>query len=247
MRKVISVINHKGGVGKTTTAVNIAACLGKLGKKTLLIDIDPQGSSSASLGYVDNGREILNALKSTNSLPIISTKVKGVDLVASGPDFAEARNSLSGAVGSSVLERSLKGTDGTWQWVIIDCPPTLEILTLNALHASSHVVVPVEAHFLGLTGLNQIIKTINSLQEKKRDIAIGAVIPCRAHPRRRIHNQIMDELERIFPGKVSPIVRENVALAEAPAHGLPVIEYAPRSNGAEDYMRVTKWIQKHVS
>jgi chromosome partitioning protein len=246
MRKIVSVINHKGGVGKTTTVVNIAACLGKLRQKTLLIDIDPQGSASASLGHVNSGQQILDSFKSTNSLPVVSTNVKGVDLVPSGPDFAEARHRLSGAIGSSVLERSLKNTDGDWQWIIIDCPPTLEILTLNALHASRYVVVPVEAHFLGLTGLNQVIGAVDSLRQKHKDLAIEAVIPCRAHPRRRIHREVMAKLEEIFPGRVSPIVRENVSLAEAPGRGLPVIEYAPRSNGAQDYIQVTKWLRKHL-
>ncbi|MEA3547557.1 MAG: ParA family protein [Thermodesulfobacteriota bacterium] len=246
MRKIVSVINHKGGVGKTTSVVSIAACLGQMGKKVLVVDIDPQGSASVSLGFHDSGGSILNAFKGAGSLPVVETKAPGVALVPSGPEFAEARHRFSGSIGSNILERCLRNTEGKWSWIIIDCPPTLEILTLNALNSSRHVIVPVEAHFLGLNGLNQIKTAVEAAGKKNKQLAIEAVVPCRAHLRRRVHREVMAELEKIFPGRVAPAVRENVSLAEAPGRGLPIILYAPKSIGAEDYKRVSRWLSKKI-
>ncbi len=247
MPTVISIINHKGGVGKTTSAVNIAAGLGELGEKVLLIDVDPQGSASLSLGVRSEGEELLHALRTTGPLPVTPSVAPGVDLVPSGPTFAEARHRFSGEVGRELMKRCMARTEGDWQWVIFDCPPTLEILTQNALRASRYVVIPVEAHFLGLSGLQHMLAMIEAEKAHHPGLEISAVIPCRAHPRRRVHQQIMAELECLFPGHVSPIVRENVALTEAPGAGKPVFQYAPRSHGTEDYRAVTDWLYLHIT
>lgn len=248
MKRIVSILNHKGGVGKTTSAVNISACIGEEGGSVLLIDMDPQGSATVSLGVKDDGSAVLRALQSSMALPVVSTPAERVDLVPSGPCLAAGHQRFSGAgsVGTGLLVRCLAHMEGEWDWIIIDCPPTLEIFTQNALRVSRYLVVPVEAHYLGLTGLNQMMETVESVGSLNPDIEISAVIPCRAHPRRRIHREIMTELERTFPGKVAPYIRENVALAESPGRGLPIILYAPKSNGAHDFREVTRWLMKHL-
>lgn len=246
MKQVIAVVNLKGGVGKTTSAVNIAACWGEMGKKVLLVDIDPQGSASLCVGVSNNGDELLAALQHQKALPVVSTSVPGMDLVPSGLALATARQWLAADGGNAVLSTCLDRTHGDWDSVIIDCPPSMDILTTIALMACRHVIVPVEASFLGLNGLRQMVSVIETIKHDNPDISIDALIPCRAHRRRRIHWDIMGSLEEMFPGKVSPIIRENVALAEAPGLGKPVIMSARLSKGADDYRLVTLWIDERI-
>jgi chromosome partitioning protein len=246
MKKIISVVNMKGGVGKTTTAVNIAACWGELGKKVLLVDIDPQGSSSASYGVMNEGRELLDALRRRGALSVVPTDVNEVDLVPSGPELVTADQIFMGTDNNDLLSACIGETRGEWDIIIIDCPPSLGLLTMNALMASKHVLIPVEASFLGLHGLKQMTAAIESLKSRNPEINIEAVIPCRAHRRRRIHWEIMGRLEEMFPGKVTPIIRENVSLAEAPGRGKPVILTARLSKGADDYRIVTMWLGDRI-
>lgn len=242
MKAVIAFANHKGGVGKTTSAVNIASVLGEMGKKVLVIDVDPQGSASLHFGVSDNGEEFLRAMQSTVAAPVLRTAVSGVDLVPSGPALSEAEKRFSGIVGAELLSRCLSRTHGDWEVVIIDCPPGPGILTSSALRVSRHVVVPIETNRLALNGLDQLVQTLASITGENHQIGILGVIACRANPKRRIHREIMTDLQRRFPGRIGPVVRENVVLAEAPAHGKPVNLYAPSSNGTEDYRQVTQWL-----
>ena len=244
--QIVAVANHKGGVGKTTSAVNIAACWGEKGEKVLLVDLDPQGSASFSFGIKDNGEALLQALQKTVAVPVVSTQIKGVDLAPSGPRLAIARQRFTGAIGKELLLRSLKQTQGDWDRVIIDCPPSLGVLTMAALWASSGVIVPVEASYLAMSGLTQMADTVRSADNVHTGLSILAIIPCRAHLRRRVHQSLVMEFERLFPGKISPPVRENVSLAEAPGRGLPVILSAPASHGAEDYRSVASWLSKRI-
>ncbi len=147
-------------------------------------------------------------------------------------------------LGAELFARCLERTQGDWDLVIIDCPPGPGILTLSALRVSKHVVVPIETNRLAINGLEQLIGTLDSMRRENHHAEILGIIACRAHPRRRVHRESMADLERRFPGRLAPFVRENVALAEAPAHGKPVTLYAPGSNGAEDYRRVTQWLLK---
>jgi chromosome partitioning protein len=242
MKRVIAFANHKGGVGKTTSAVNIASVLGEMGKRVLVIDIDPQGSASLHFGVRDKGTGFLHAMERTVAAPVLQTAVRGVDLVPSGPALSEAAQRFSGVVGAELLARCLARTQGDWELVIIDCPPGPGILTSSALRVSQHVVIPVETTRLALNGLDQLIETLDSMRREKPHPGILGLIACRANPRRRIHRETMADLERRFPGRMAPFVRENVALAEAPAQGKPVTLYAPGSIGAEDYRRVTQWL-----
>ena len=247
MKQVISVVNLKGGVGKTTTAVNIAACLCEIGKKVLLVDMDPQGSASLCLGMMSEGGRLLDALQNTSALPVVPTDVPGLDLVPSGMALATAGQWFTDDASYGIFGDCLKQTDGDWEYIILDCPPSIGFHTMNALSTSQHVLVPVEASFLGLNGLKQMVTAIESIKTRNPAIKIEAVIPCRAHRRRRIHWEIMGTLEEMFPGKVSPIVRENVALTEAPGRGKPVIFSARTSKGADDYRLVTLWLDEKIS
>lgn len=247
MKKIISVVNLKGGVGKTTTAVNIAACLGEMGKKVLLIDIDPQGSASASYGEMNDGTALLTALRNREALPVIPTSINEVDLVPSGPELVTANQIFMGADDGMFLAQCIEKTGGSWDYMVIDCPPSLGVLTMNALMACRHIIVPVETSFLGLHGLKQMVRAIESVKSQNPTLEIEAIIPCRAHRRRRIHWDIMDSLKEMFPGKVSPIIRENVSLAEAPGRGKPVILTARISKGADDYRLVTLWLNERIS
>ncbi len=247
MNQIVSVVNLKGGVGKTTTAVNLAACLVEIGKKVLLVDLDPQGSASLCLGVMNEGIELMDALQHSSTLPVVSTDVPGLDLIPSGMALATAGQWFIDEAANGILANCLSQTAGEWEYIIIDCPPSLGFLTMNALRASEHVLVPVEASFLGLNGLKQMVKAIETIKDQNPDIKIEAVIPCRAHRRRRVHWEIMGTLEEMFPGKVSPIIRENVALTEAPGRGKPVIFTARRSKGADDYRLVSLWLDEKIS
>jgi len=247
MKKVVSVVNLKGGVGKTTTAINLAACWGELGKKVLVIDMDPQGSATISLGIMNEGNELLNALQSMSALPVVSTQTPGLDLVPSGMALATAGMLHDEGSGNDRLEKCIEQTQGDWDHVVIDCPPSLGFHTINALMASRHVIIPVETSFLGLNGLKQMVAAIETSKLKNPEITIEAIIPCRAQRRRRIHWDIMDTLKEMFPRKVSPIIRENVSLAEAPGRGKPVILTDRLSNGADDYRLVTLWLDEIFS
>ena len=245
MKKIISVVNLKGGVGKTTTAVNLAACWGEMGKKVLLVDMDPQGSASISVGVSSEGDELLEALqKRMVELPVVSTEVPGLDLVPSGMALATASLLYTDMGGNNSLTQCLEHTQGDWDLVVIDCPPSLGFHTINSLMASQHVIIPVETSFLGLNGLKQMVTAIESCKLKNPELKIEAIIPCRAQRRRRIHWDIMDTLKEMFPKQVSPIIRENVSLAEAPGKGKPVILYDRLSKGADDYRLVTLWLDE---
>jgi chromosome partitioning protein len=246
MKPVISFANHKGGVGKTTSAVNIASVLGEMGKRVLVIDLDPQGSASLHLGVPNSGRELLQALEKTIALPVTPTGARGVDLIPSGPALSTAAQKFSGTLGAELLGRSLVRTPGDWDLSIIDCPPSSGILTTSALLVSQYVVIPIEANRLGLNGLDQLIGILGSIRGDKHQVDILGILACRANPRRRVHKEIMEDLERKFPGRMAPFVRENDKLAEAPAHGQPITLYAPNSKGAEDYRLAAEWLLKRL-
>jgi chromosome partitioning protein len=210
------------------------------------VDLDPQGSASMFLGRDDDGQGLLGALHHVSALPMVEEVASGLDLVPAGPHLIEANQRFTVSLGAELLTRCLSRTPGTWDWVLIDCPPSMGVLTVMALRAGSQALVPVEASWLAMRGLNQLMDFFASLHHHIADVELAGIVPCRAHPRRRVHGQIMSELERRFPGRVAPEVRENVSLAEAPGAGRPVIISAPHSHGADDYREVARWLTERV-
>lgn len=248
MPHVIAIANHKGGVGKTATAVNLSSIFAEQGRKILLIDLDPQGNSSIWLKAKGNGSAFLDGLATKSSLAIEDTAIPGLQLVAGGISLASAQSSLGSEVGSEfLLSELLLQSINSWDIVFLDCPPSLGFLTINALVASTGVLLPLEAHPLGLRGLNDSRKVVATVQKRLNpETSIVGVIPCRVHLRRALHREVMEALEGAFPGLVTPPVRENVAIAEAPAHGLPINHYSRRSNGAQDYRNVAQWLSERL-
>lgn len=249
MTDVISIINHKGGVGKTSTAVNTAAILASSGYRVLLIDLDPQGNSTCWLDGDDDGSGLLDLLLlKNNPLSIHHTMQSDLDLICGGMALASAGKKLEQQPDAEfMLKGGLSSYLSRWDIIFIDCPPSLGILTLNALTASDQVLVPLETSPLGLKGLEDSSRLIQAVQNKLNpDLEFGGVIPCRIHARRSLHRDIISLLEEKFPNRVAPGVRENVAIAEAPAYQLPVHLYKTNSSGATDYRQVAKWLQQKL-
>lgn len=244
--RVVSIVNHKGGVGKTTSAVNIAASLCAEGYKTLVVDLDPQGSATLHLGLTDNGYLLYDALQNATALPVKPSGVPYLDIVPSGPRLTEIGFLYPPGDGAELLERCFEKTAGDWDWILLDCPPNMGVLTLGALKVCNHIVVPTEATPLAFNGLKQLIDILGSLRRIVTEKEIAAVIPCRCHIRRRIHWETIQKIEELLPGKVSSFIRENVAVAAAAGHGRPVHQHAPRSNGTEDYREATQWLIAQV-
>jgi len=238
--RIIAIANHKGGTAKTTTAVNLAACLAERNRQTLLIDLDPQGSASAWLG-VNGDAGMYSVLVQGQSFDsqIQRSSVDGLAMIPASRLLATAERILAGAQTAELLlnRQMSQGNLAAWQNVVIDTPPALGLLTLNALAAADEVLVPVEAHILALSGVVQILATIRLVQEQfnPKLKLIGFVI-CRFDARTRHCAEVRERLVAKFPRLVlNSIIRENVRLAEAPSFGAPIAVYAPASNGAADY------------
>jgi chromosome partitioning protein len=250
---VISVTNQKGGVGKTTSAVNIAYYLAKQGKKTLLIDFDPQGNATSGLGFNKQ------ALTGTMSDVILETK-ELIDIIM----LTEHKN-LSIAPATSVLANTevelaqanrrftrLKNAIGTincYDFIIIDSPPSLSLLTVNGLIAARYVLLPVQAEFYALEGLGQLLETMKLVRKSMNPtLDLLGVLPTMVDGRTTLSGQVHEEIKKHFPGKVfKTTIPRNIRLAEAPSHGLPVGAYDKFSKGARAYKAVTKEVLQRVS
>lgn len=247
MRK-IAIVNQKGGSGKTTTAVNLAASLTEHGKKVLLIDLDPQGSASIWYGFKDKGKGLYDVLCDEKHLHEVveKTKLPALDIIPASPYLAGAEKALANEVGAEkVLKAKIEAlTDKPWDYILMDCPPTLGILSLNALSSVDEVLVPVEAHVMALHGLVQLLKTINLVKERLNPhLKIAGILPCRVDYRTKHSKEVITQLRERFSEKIlSSVIRENIKLAEAPLHLLPITHYDPQSNGSEDYRGLAKEI-----
>jgi len=245
MRK-IAIVNQKGGSGKTTTAVNLAATLVELGKKVLLIDLDPQASASMWYGFKDKGRGLFGVLTENDKLEnvIEKTEIDRLHIVASSPLLANVEKVLAGEVAAeSILkEKVAKLPSHPWDYLLIDCPPTLGILSLNALTLANEVLVPVEAHVMALHGLVQLLKTIGTVKQRLNpSLEIAGILACRVDCRTKHSQEILDQLKTRFEGKVySSIIRENIKLAEAPLHLKPITLYDTHCNGSQDYRNLAQ-------
>lgn len=238
--KIIAILNHKGGTGKTTSTSNIGAGLARLNKKTLLIDIDPQANLSEGLGYGDEEISIYNAIKDDKfktDLPIIEIS-EFLHLVPSSLDLLGAELELvSRSKRESILEKLIQGIKGNYDYILIDCPPAMGLLTLNALVPSDSILVPLEAEFYAYKGIDRLISIIENVQFNfNPNLSIGGVFITKCNSQRILTENIKTSIKKYFGDKLfSTSIRVNVALAEAPVSGKDIFEYAPSSNGAIDY------------
>jgi len=243
MGRVLAIANQKGGVGKTTTAVNLAAALGRLDKKVLLIDLDPQGNATVSVG-VD--KDNLNASIFEVLVGEIKTKAAVVHVEDSNIDLVPANGDLTAAevalleedMGPKRLRKALKKVRDEYDVLIVDCPPTLNMLTLNALTAADGIVVPVQCEYFALEGMSALMDTIDSVRrEVNSDLHIDGLLRTMHDRRNNLANDVSNALVAHFGMKVmQTIVPRNVRLAEAPSHGESIIEYDPSSSGAVAYL-----------
>lgn len=251
MGTVYAVVNQKGGVGKTTTAVNLAVFMGILGAKVLLVDLDPQGNATSGLG-VDRSnleRSIYDVLIEGRSVEesIVETSLAGLSLLPATLDLAGAELQLMSMLSrETLLKGAIARCRGQYDVVIIDAPPSLGLLTLNALVAADALVIPVQTEYYALEGISQLLKTVELVKKQLNpDLEIGKVILTLYDDRTRLAKQVVEEVRNYFGELVSPtLVPRNVRLSEAPSHGLPIALYDPRSRGAIAYKNIAKEILK---
>ncbi len=253
MSTVISVTNQKGGVGKTTTAVNVAYYLAKSGKRTLLVDFDPQGNATSGLGI--NKQDLpygtmSDVMLETKTLTeiILKTDHKNLSIAPATPQLANTEVELAGASRRfSRLKNAIKNTPN-YDVVVIDNPPSLSLLTVNGLIASRYVLLPVQAEFYALEGLGQLLETMKLVREKMNPtLDLVGVLPTMVDGRTTLSTQVHEEIKKHFPGKVfKTVIPRNIRLAEAPSHGVPIGAYDRFSKGARAYKSLTKELLERI-
>lgn len=253
MTTVIAVTNQKGGVGKTTTAINVAYYLAKAGKRTLLVDFDPQGNATSGLGIDKQILEVTAADMIVGSASfgqvLRQTEFKNLWLIPSTPALANAEVELAQADHRFTrLKRALQTDLEAYDVVIIDCPPSLSLLTVNALIAAHYVLLPVQAEFYALEGLGQLLETMKLIRKNLNPtLDLIGVLPTMVDGRTSLSAQVLAEITKHFPAKVfNTVIPRNVRLAEAPSHGAPIGVYDRFSKGARAYKAVTKEVIDRV-
>jgi len=242
--RIIAITNQKGGTGKTTTTVNLGAALALLKKKVLIIDLDPQANATTHLGIKDIKRSTYNLLLDSDTEGIIqNSEIFGLDIVPSKITLARAEIELTSIMGrESVLRRKLNKIINDYNYILIDCPPSLGILTINALTTAREVFIPIQAEFFALDGVEQLVETISSVKDQMNPgLGITGVTLTMFDVRNNICKDVLSKVKEIFTGKVNKtVIRKNVKLAEAPSRGKPVILYDPNCFGSEDYKKLAE-------
>lgn len=247
MAKIISIANQKGGVGKTTTAINLSACLAKLGKKTLLIDMDPQANATSGLG-VDKRKveaSVYNLLISDANIADITLKTdySNLNLIPANPDLTGAEVELTSMMArESRLKTKTDVIKSDYDFILIDCPPSLGLLTVNSLNASDSILVPIQCEYYALEGLSQLVSTIDLVKKNlNKMLEIEGILLTMHYSRANLSNQVIEEVRKFFKEKVyTTIIPRNIKLSEAPGFGKPIIYYEEKSIGAECYMNFSK-------
>lgn len=241
--KIIAVINQKGGTGKTTATANLGASLAALGKKVLLIDLDPQANLSYSFGIqLNNGGSIADVLQGKKTLQSILVNREDAAVAPASTLLADIEVSLVNKIGrEQILKDRLKELKG-YDYVFIDCPPSLSILTINALNAAHEVLIPLQMEVLSMQGLSQLLDTIEQVKQVlNRGIKIGGIIPSMFDSRRRLSEEVLKQISSSTKARIFKThIRECVKIAEAPSFAKTVLRYAPSSNGATDFTNLAK-------
>ena len=242
MATVISLLNHKGGVGKTTSAINIGAGLVELGKRVLLIDLDPQANLSLSLGIPRQPVTIYESIMGESDLSPYEVR-ENYHVITSSLDLSSAEMELVNEAGREFILRELfAGVDEDYDFIIIDCPPSLGLLTLNALTSSQQVIIPLQTEFLALQGLAKIKQVIQKVKLRlNKELHISGVLATMYDSRKVLNRDVVETIKKYFgPLLLETYIRDTVALAEAPASRQDIFSYSASSNGAKDYMEVAK-------
>ncbi len=249
MADIIAIVNQKGGVGKTTTAINLGACLALAEKDILLIDTDPQGNSTSGLGINrDDIRKNLYDAYAERCAPheaVISSGIQHLDILPSTIDLLGVEVELVGKSGRErVLSRIIAGLEKEYRYILIDCPPSLGLLSLNALVAAGSVIVPVQCEYYALEGLGLLTRTLQLVRNSYNpSLEIKGILLTMFDTRNSLSAQVAQEVRKHFGGKVfDTVIPRNVTLAEAPSHGKPIMLYDIRSSGAQSYLSLAKEI-----
>lgn len=242
MALILAIVNQKGGVGKTTTSINLSSYLALKGKKTLLIDADPQGNTTSGLGIDKNNLEttIYNVMVDEDNISssIYETGRKRLHVCPSNIDLVGAEIEMVGMFSrETILKRAVKEVEDKYDFILIDCPPSLGLLTINALTCAGGVIVPIQSEYYALEGLTQLMDTINIVQKHLNpSLEIFGVVVTMFDSRTQLSHQVTAEIKEYFGDKIfNAIIPRNVRLSEAPSHGLPINEYDKSSKGADSY------------
>jgi chromosome partitioning protein len=247
MTKIISIANQKGGVGKTTTAINLSSLFAAAEKRTLLVDIDPQSNSSSGLSVTNHTPSVYEVLVGTINIRevIINTFMPHLDMLPSNINLVGAEIEMVDLENrENLLKSCLKDIENDYDYILIDCPPSLGLLTLNALTASDSVLIPVQCEYFALEGLGQLLNTINIVKKYyNKDLSIEGVLLTMFDTRLRLSHQVAEEVRKYFGDKVyKTVINRNVRISEAPSYGKPIILYDAISSGAQNYMALASEI-----
>lgn len=248
MAKAIAIFNQKGGVGKTTTNINLGACLARIGKKVLVVDIDPQGNTTSGIGIRKRTLKntIYDVLINENfnvKEAILSTKTDNLDIIPASVDLAGAEVELVSIEGREKrLKKAIDSIRDEYDYIFIDCPPSLGILTINSLTAVDSVLIPIQCEFYALEGVSQLVSTIDLVKKSMNpDLYIEGVVLSMFDGRTNLSLQVVQEVKNYFGNAVyNTVIPRNVRLAEAPSYGMPIITYDPTAAGAKAYVAFTK-------